>query len=164
MPSAALNHLLPRVHNRYLLLDSNLLLLWVTAQYDPRLLRTFKRVQMFTQDDAILLAWVVDRFKAIVTTSHVVTEVANLANSLTSRSRVGWFTALAEFSQISIEHTEPLNSLAQREEFVRFGVTDCALSHLAGSYQVLTTDYRLSSYANAAGTAILNFDDLRSMI
>jgi rRNA-processing protein FCF1 len=147
-----------------LLLDSNLLLLWITAQYDLRLLATFKRVHMFRQDDAILLAWIIDQFDSVVTTAHVVTEVSNLGNSLSSNSRLGWFTVLGEFSTATLEDTHPLNALASCEEFIRFGVTDCALSNLSSKYRVLTTDHRLSNYAREHGMPVLNFNDLRQMI
>jgi len=164
MSNSAISSLLSGSSKRHLLLDSNLLLLWITARYDLRLLATFKRVQMFTQDDAILLAWVMDQFKSVVTTAHVVTEVSNLGNSLSSASRLGWFTVLSEFSLGTHEETHSLISLASLEEFVRFGVTDCALSTLSGKYQVLTTDRRLSNYPRDAASAILNFEDLRQMV
>jgi len=164
MNNAAILSLLAGSGSRSLLLDSNLLLLWITAQYDLRLLATFKRVQMFTQDDAILLAWIIDQFDSVVTTAHVVTEASNLGNSLSSNSRLGWFTTLSEFSTTTLEETHRLNILASCEEFIRFGVTDCALSNLSAKYRVLTTDHRLSNYAREHDMPVLNFNDLRQMI
>jgi predicted nucleic acid-binding protein len=161
MPSPAIPALLSGSRGRLLLLDSNLLLLWITARFDMRLLATFKRVQMFTQADAFLLAWIIDQFKSVVTTTHVVTEVSNLGNSLSSQTR---FALLSDFSSNTLEETHSLNSLATRDEFVRFGITDCALSSLAGKYQVLTTDHRFPSYATNAGMTVLNFNDIRQMV
>jgi hypothetical protein len=82
MPSPAIRSLLSGSRERLLLLDSNLLLLWITARYDMRLLATFKRVKMSTQTDAFLLTWIIDQFKSVVTTTHVVTDVSNLGNAL----------------------------------------------------------------------------------
>lgn len=144
-----------------LLLDSNLLLLWITSQYDLRLLRTFKRVQMFSQRDAVLLAWLMDRFKGVATTSHIVTEASNLANALSSSSRSAWFMLLAEFAANTNDLSPTLKVLARRDEFVRFGVTDAALTELADDYQIVTTDYRLSGYLRSSGKPVLNFSDLR---
>ena len=163
MPSPSLRALLHGARQRSLLLDSNLLLLWLTAKYDMRLLGTFKRVQMFTQDDAVLLAWVVDQFGAVVTTAHVVTEASNLGNSLSSYTRNGWFKALAELCLTLSEDTPPLTSLALKDEFIQFGITDCALSSSSAKYQVLTTDYRLSRALDPTGQSVLNFADLRKM-
>jgi hypothetical protein len=148
---------------RSLLLDANLLLLWITSQYDLRLLRTFKRVQMFSQSDAVLLAWLIDRFQGIVTTSHVVTEASNLANALSSGTRSAWFALLAEFVGNTNEFSPPLKLLARKEEFVRFGATDSALAELADDHQIVTTDYRLSGYLHSAGKQVLNFSDLRKL-
>ena len=119
---------------------------------------------MFTQDDAVFLAWIIDQYKAVITTSHVVTEASNLGSSLSSGSRFGWFTLLSEFSSKTQEETHSLKSLTSYAEFVRFGVTDCAIANLAGKYQLLTTDRRLSNYTRDAGKFVLNFDDLRQMI
>jgi predicted nucleic acid-binding protein len=147
-----------------LVLDSNLLLLWITARYDLRLLSSFKRVQMFTQTDAELLAWIIDQFTVLVTTPHIVTEASNLANSLTSYARPGWFKFLQGFAMEVVEETPALRSLAEREEFVRFGVTDCALSSLASEHLIVTTDYRFSNYTASRGVPIINFYDLRKML
>jgi hypothetical protein len=164
MTRSAIDTVLAGSRSQFLLLDSNLLVLWITAKYDLSLLATFKRVQMFTQDDAIVLAWIVDQFKAVATTAHVVTEASNLGNSLSSRSRVGWFSFLSEFSATAREETRSLGLLTSYEEFVRFGVTDCALSVLPDTYRVLTTDYRLSNHARRVGKPILNFDELQRML
>ena len=114
MPSPAIRALLSGSRGRLLLLDSNLLLLWITARFDMRLLATFKRVQMFTQADALLLAWIIDQFNSVVTTTHVVTEVSNLGNSLSSHMRLAWFALLAEFSSTAFEETHSLIALAER--------------------------------------------------
>ncbi len=158
MSSSSLRALLNGARQRLLLLDSNLLLLWLTARYDMRLLGTFKRVQMFTQDDALLLAWVIDQFGAMVTTAHVVTKASNLSNT-----RNGWFKSLADFCLTVAEDSHSLASLAVKDEFIQFGVTDCALSSFSKQYQVLTTDYRLSNALSSTGQSVLNFADLRKM-
>jgi hypothetical protein len=146
-----------------LLLDANLLLLWITSKYDLRLLQTFKRVQTFSQRDALLLAWLVDRFQGVVTTSYVVTEASNLANALSSSTRAAWFSLLAEFAVNTDDRSPELKLLARKDEFVRFGVTDSALTELADEYQVLTTDFRLSGYLRSLGKYALNFSDLRNL-
>ena len=164
MPSKAIQTLLIGSRERFLLLDANLLLLWITIRYDLRLLRTFKRIQGFTQDDAILLSWLVDQFKGIATTAHVVTEVSNLANSLSSQTRLEWFDNLAQFSSEALEDTQSLRILAARPEFIRFGIADCAIAAHMGTYQLLTTDFRLSNFMRSSAGTALNFDDLRRMV
>jgi len=164
MNSQAIRSMLAGSGRRLLILDSNLPILWITARYDLRLLATFKRVQMFSQDDAVLLAWTIDQFKSVVTTAHVVTEASNLGNSLSYNTRMGWFAFLAEFASNTEEQTHSLKSLAAYDEFIRFGTTDCALFALSDTFQVLTTDRRLSNLAEDAGKSILNFDDLRRVI
>jgi len=119
---------------------------------------------MFTQEDALLLGWIIDQFGALVTTACVITEASNLGNSLSSYTRNGWFNSLANHCLTVAEDTPSLASLAVKDEFLQFGITDCALSSFANKYQVLTTDYRLSGALNATGQSVLNFADLRKMI
>lgn len=164
MPNAAVQALLQGAAQRSLLLDSNLLLLWLTAQYDMRLLTTFKRVEMYTQNDAALLAWIIDQHGALVTTAHIVTEASNLGNSLSSYIKSGWFGSLAAFCLTTVEDTPALAALAVKDELLRFGLADCALATLSTKYQVLTTDYRLSNTLMSSGRYVLNFADLRKMI
>ena len=143
-----------------LLLDSNLLLLWITSKYDLRLLSSFKQIQMFTQDDATLLAWVIDQFKNLVTTSYVIAETSNLAKSLFSFRGAEWFEVLRTFVAEVEEKSPLLLTLAESEEFVRFGVTDTALSILGREHVVLTMDRRWSSYAASKGATVIHFRDL----
>jgi hypothetical protein len=119
---------------------------------------------MFTQTDAELLAWIIDQFTVLVTTPHIVTETSNLANSLTSYARPGWFKFLQGFAMDVIEETPSLRMLAQKEEFGRFGVADCALSSLTSDHLIITIDYRFSNYTASLGAPIINFHDLRRML
>jgi hypothetical protein len=143
------------------ILDTNLLLLHLTAALDPGMLATFKRVNAFTIQDAILLELVLDKFAGVVTTAYVLAEVSNLANSLSGPQRSAWFERLAEFCLLTKENHVATTLLGDRVETVRFGVADSALAYLSDSVVLLTAEHRISGYLQDRGKQVLNFHNLR---
>jgi len=145
------------------ILDSNLLILWITAQVGFESLYQFKRVKTYTRQDILLLAWLLSQFKGVVTTSYVLSEASNLANELTGSLRDSWFSGLAEFAKVTAEAHVATQILGVRSETVRFGVADSALSYLSDEYTLITSEYRLSGYLESVGQQVLNFNNLRPL-
>jgi hypothetical protein len=140
------------------ILDSNLLVLWISTNLNSDL-NQFKRVKSFTEKDARLLRFIVSQFKGVVTTSYVLAEVSNLANSLSGPLRTAWFSELARFAVITDEAHVGTQSLLSNE-VIRFGVTDAALSNLSMNYTLITAEYRLSGYLADSVRRVINFNHL----
>lgn len=154
----------PFIHNagrKTAILDTNLLLLKLTAALNPQMLSTFKKVGTFTLQDAVLLELVLAQFAKVVTTAYVLAEVSNLANSLSGNQRHAWFSSLAEFSLITEENHVPTRLLGPRPETVRFGIADSALAYLSESVVLITADRPISGYLQSQGKQVLNFHNLR---
>jgi rRNA-processing protein FCF1 len=149
------------------LLDSNLLLLFLVGGYSLSLIRTFKRVSDYSVQDYRLLVEFLGSFKILVVTPHVLTEVSNLANSLPQGIKTEWFRSFAELlaSQGSTpglrEHHIAADAIAKTREFYAFGITDAAISLISSDTLVVTADYRLSGTLRKKGVEVLNFSDLR---
>jgi len=141
-------------------LDSNLLLLWLAGRIDPPLWN-WKRIQMFDVNDGLLLARILARFRSVSTTPHVLTEVSNFANQLHGPQREMLFFQLGAYAGNTSEHYSSSNSLSSRREFVRFGITDCALSDLGSASTLITMDYRLAGHLESSGKSVVNFNLLR---
>ena len=158
-----------RYAGKNVLLDSNLLLLVVSASADIRSLSSFKRVADFTVQDYELLVRFLKSFKILVTTPHILTEVSNLANSLSGSYRRNFFnrfTALihaGEDHSSVVERWTPALKLASLPEFPLLGITDCAVGDLGFDALVVTADYRLSGVLRNRGIPVLNFRDLRAV-
>lgn len=158
-----------RYAGKNVLLDSNLLLLLVSASADIRLLRSIKRIAEFAVQDYDLLVRFLKSFRILVTTPHILTEVSNLAKSLSGSYRRDFFNKLAALIH-SNEHDSgvkerwtPALILASLPEFSSLGITDCALGDLAFDALVVTADYRLSGVLRNRGIPVLNFRDLRAI-
>ena len=62
------------------------------------------------------------------------------------------------------ERLDTSRLLAKTEAFVRFGLSDAAISHLAnGNFVVLTEDFPLAGYLQKRGVSVVNFNIVRQM-
>ena len=145
---------------RGLLLDSNLLLLYVVGQTDRNLVRSFKRTQAFTDADFRLLVLLRTRFDSLVTTPHVLTEVNGLTNALTGSYRVDVRARLAADVALLDERHIPAIDLVETASFKGLGLTDSALALIAQSADgplVLSTDGALVQFILKMGGAADDF-------
>jgi len=105
---------------RELAFDSNLLLLFTVGSFEPRALRTFKRLSMFTHRDLVAVqAAAMNR--RLVATPHILTEVSNLANSLPEAWRKGFLTYLAANIHKFSERFSSTQELCNDHSFTLFG-------------------------------------------
>jgi hypothetical protein len=152
-----------------LLLDSNLLLVFLTGASDPRLFGRFRRVSSYTIKDYELLVRLLRSFTVLLTTPHILTEVSNLANHLPEQSKSSWYQNFAKLISSGQdtpglrERWMPAAELAKTTEFVAFSITDAALASLSSEALVVTEDHRLSGVLQSRGVAVFNFGDLRKL-
>jgi hypothetical protein len=152
-----------------ILLDSNLLLVFLTGSVGTHLFRVFKRVSDYTIEDYELLVRLLESFTVLLTTPHILTEVSNLANSLPQSYKRDWYQNLSDLvasAEESIgfrEEWTPAVQLAETPEFVAFGITDAALTKLSSKALLVTEDHRLAGVLRGQGISVLNFGDLRKI-
>ena len=151
------------------LLDSNLLLVFLSGLLGVHLFQGFKRISGYTIRDYELLVRLLGCFTVLLTTPHILTEVSNLANSLREPYKRDWYINLATLivsdqePAVLREKWIPSTELAGMPEFVAFGITDAALTRLSSEALVVTEDHRLSGALEGQGIHVLNFGDLRKM-
>lgn len=151
------------------LLDSNLLLVFMAGLLGAQIFKAFKRVSSYRFSDYELLRRLLGCFSSLFTTPHILTEVSNLAEGLTGTYKRDWnanFAALVGSEKTRIGVREKWTSaaeLSERPEFLPFGIADTALTHLSSEALVVTEDYRLSGFLKKRGIPVLNFGDLRKL-
>lgn len=151
-----------------ILLDSNLLLVLLTGSVGTHLFGRFKRVNEYSVDYEFLIE-LVRHFRVLETTPHILTEVSNLAGTLSDQYRDDWFENLAAWIKTDQGNTGfRENYIAAKElvndrEFIEFGITDSAIAKLGPEVLVLTDDYRLSGTLRKNGIAVFNFRELRAI-
>jgi hypothetical protein len=145
------------------ILDSNLLLLYWCAQFNPSLVIEFKRLSSFRPGDFILLGEVLKLFPILKTTPHVLTEVSNLSNSLKSNQKVEWSKHFSRQIDVLPDEWMPASTLRDTE-FLKLGITDAMLANLATTHVILTIDFPLSGSLLARNLNAINFTHLRNSL
>jgi hypothetical protein len=144
------------------LLDSNVLLLYVVGMTDRRLIRTHKRTRAFAEEDFDLLCDGLGRFGEIWVTPNILTEASNLAAQAAEPGRSAVLQTLAGFMAGCQEQAVPSATVAGRPAFIRLGLADMATLEVARLVdRVLTDDLALYLALMDAGRNAVNFNHIR---
>jgi rRNA-processing protein FCF1 len=145
-----------------ILLDTNILLLYLIGRFNPAQIERFKRTAKFVQDDYRLLDRLVARFKTIVTTPTILAEVNSLSGQLPESIHLQYLPVFSHEILSFQEDFVASRQLAELPEFIRFGLTDAGVLQTARDrYLVLTDDFRLSQHLVKAGLDVINFNHIR---
>lgn len=143
------------------LLDTNVLLLWLVARTDARMLREFKRVQEFRFEDIETLRALIQRASAFVSTPHVLSETSNFIDQAPAYRRPLLIGQLKLFVEEIAEIYEPARELIAQDEFNLLGLTDTGLASLSKEGTILTTDHKLAGKIESMGGNVVNFNHYR---
>ncbi|MCI0629973.1 MAG: hypothetical protein L0Y44_04890 [Phycisphaerales bacterium] len=146
-----------------LLVDSNVLLLLVIGRVDRAGITRFKRTAQYSRADFDRLVRFLNRFKKIVTTPNVLTEVNGFLSQFKLRSRQ---LAYAVFGRIIDEVLDerylPSGTVAKDSAFSWLGLTDTGIGLIAAQrVLVLTEDAELRDALSRRNLLTINFEYLR---
>jgi predicted nucleic acid-binding protein len=137
------------------------MLLFFLGSYDRRQVDTNSRLQAYSQQDFDLLVQVLNRFRLLITTPHILTEVSNLSSAISERDREAYFRAIASHLTL-LDEQRVASQVCLNSRWARFGLTDAAIATIAKKkYLVITDDFRLSQSLQNDGIDALNFNHLR---
>jgi hypothetical protein len=145
-----------------IVLDTNVLLLFVVGSISAALIQIHRRTAAFDHSDFQLLERLVSRFPSIATTPNVLSEVSNLAMQV----RQPWKSAVQDRLKTLVpalrESYYRSTSLVELREFEEFGLTDCGILLLARKGRlVITTDLAQYRMLHEAKCAALIFNQIR---
>jgi rRNA-processing protein FCF1 len=163
MDASDVASLLAKYASSGVLLDTNILLVYLVGRYSVEKIERFKRTNTFTRKDFQFLSGFVRQFHRIVTTPHVLTEVSNLAAHLEEPDRRSCFATFREELSVLHEISHPAVVISQNNSaFERLGITDVAIPAAAGQkYLVLTDDLLLHHSLWDNGVEAINFNHIR---
>lgn len=149
-----------------IILDSNLLLLLIVGYTSTVYIQKHKRLKSYTGDDFELLKDILDHATNIVVTPNTLTETSNLAGHIADPARAEIYAVFRAFvGDAGVEECFVQSKVAvTRTEFVRLGLTDSALLHIATeSRKLLTADVALYLAALHLGLDAVNFNHYRDL-
>jgi len=149
--------LLTKYKEKGILVDTNILLLYLVGSLDINLIRNFSRTAMFTEKDFDFVSRFIDSFTVKITTPHILTEVSNLFGNRTDLHVIlkGFLKLVDEKFLESIE-------VADTKPFLDFGLTDTAIIETSkNSYLILTDDKPFFGYLLSKGIDAVSLHQLR---
>jgi predicted nucleic acid-binding protein len=146
-----------------LLVDTNLLVLYVVGAVNRNRIETFKRTCQYTKTDHELLLRVLGRFKQLHTVAHVLAEVSNLTD-LPGPERLRARLVLKETISLLSETELPSARAAEDRLYERLGLVDAAIGAVARKHDcaVLTDDLDLYLQLSRDRLKVLNFTHVRA--
>ena len=156
--------LLSKYHSKGIIIDTNILLLYLVGTVNQERISRFKRTAQFTPKYYDLLIELTNNFVKVVATPNILTEVNSLANQLGEPERSKCLRTFAWLvSNIEEEYIKS-SVITNHELFSRFGLADCGIMLLAkNKYLVLTDDLKLYLQMNSLGIDAINFNNLRDL-
>lgn len=147
-----------------LLIDTNLLLLYVVGTASRHYISTHKRLTSFLSKDFDVLLDLMKKAKTVLVTPNTLTETSNLAMQIPNPARTHIASVLRDVIHMAAELYVPSKTASARQEFVRLGMTDSALLEaLTTDVALLTVDLDLYVAALKNHRNSINFNHLREV-
>jgi len=160
-----LTRCIEKYRNKGIVVDTNLLLVYLVGLYSPDQISEFKRTKAYTIDEFHLLRAVLSHFRLLVTTPNILTEVSNLGSQLPRSHIKGYFQEFRQQLQLLSENYVPASSVCACPYFEQYGLTDSVIAVLSqNQYLVLTADARLAYLLEDLGVDVLNFNHIRYLV
>lgn len=147
-----------------LLIDTNVLLVWVVGSFLPNLIKSFKRTASYTPTDYDLIYQLINNSQRIITTPGILAEVSNLSGQMKKNIREKFWTDFKTKLELFQEEYQPSMEIANEPAFKYIGLVDSGvISAARNGYLVLTDDARLNYELEKAGLSSLNLNYLRCL-
>jgi len=145
-------------------LDANLLLVYIVGLFDLRYLPKIKRAASYDGDDWRRLANLLKHARKAIVTPGIITEACNLLDTVNRQNDFRIFATLQRLSSSLREDYITAQTLFGHQLCLRFGHADASIAHLAGrGHLVITDDLRLKVALEGMRLPVLNFNYLRSL-
>ena len=149
--------LIQKYKQKGLLIDTNIVLLYVVGSFNPLLIREFSRTAMFDENDFYRISKFIGYFELKITTPHILTEVSDLIGN-----REFIQLALKTYIETSKEYFSKSVNVCKNKSFLNFGLADTAISESAkDSYLVVTNDNKLFGYLSNQKIDVINLEQIR---
>lgn len=145
-----------------ILLDTNLLILFIVGTASRKYISMHKKLTEFTVEDYDTLVKLISCAPEVLFTPNTLTETSNLLGYIKEPARSEIYKVLQCTIATSQETYIQSRTAAKHNDFIRLGLTDTVLVEASSKeIAVLTTDFNLYQAAITKGTPAINFNHLR---
>jgi hypothetical protein len=154
---------------RGILLDTNLLVVYIVGLTDLGKVGVVRRTEAYEPKDARFLLQLLPRYATRFTTPGILAEATNLLrpffDKLAIERRTTVQSSLREELRLTEEVFIPAKELAQDDALLRYGFTDLAVAALAGRQMiVLTADAPLAQLLESRQLPCVNYNQIRFLL
>jgi rRNA-processing protein FCF1 len=147
-----------------IIVDSNIMLLFLVGCYDISYIHMFKRTIKYTEEEYYFIRDLLNTnyYKDRVYTSpHILTELSNLSTMQGERRRK-YFNIFSKILDNTCEIYIEKNKILKFQELSKFGITEIGIYKMAKECNllVLTDDFRLSSYLSDKFVDVINLRNI----
>lgn len=160
-----LKALIQRHASKGLLIDTNVLLMYLVGLHDPNYIPQFKRTQKYTEQDFAIARGFIRHFHSLITTPHVLSELSNLSRGVQAHRAEQYFRSLVQVLTEAREEYVRKDCLLGHAKLPLFGFTDLSILEAAKRLRclALTDDLPATGMMQAEECAVVNFNHLRQM-
>jgi hypothetical protein len=144
------------------ILDSNLLVLFIIGRTSPELIERHRRLQAYSVSDFDLLIEFIAPMSQLIVTPNTLTETSNLLKHIAEPARAQIAATFRDFVRTADERYVESARAVDQSEFPRLWLTDAVvLTELHSHKVLLTADLNLYLAALRRGETAVNFNHLR---
>lgn len=161
MINTYVEQLLIEYKNKGAIIDTPLLLLYFIGKYDINRIKTFKRTEIYSEEEFYIIGnLILGHFSKILTTPNILTEISNLSGQLPEKEK--FYEKLKTEINILDEKYFPSKTLCENEKFSEFGLTDISIKFLANrKYLIITDDLPFVNFLQNKKIPVINWNWLK---
>jgi len=163
MNDTYVEYLLKEYKNKGAIIDTPLLLLYFIGKYDINRIKTFKRTEIYSEEEFYIIGnLILGHFSKILTTPNILTEISNLSGQLPEKLK--FYEKLKTEINILDEKYFPSKTLCENEKFSEFGLTDISIKFLANKeYLIITDDLPFVNFLENKKIPVINWNHIKTM-
>jgi len=150
--------------SRGILIDTNLLLLYLIGMFDENYINRFKRTKKYSIDDFKIVKNIINYFRKIIVTPQILAEISNLSKDIKDPFLSKYFSKLIDIIKDSEELYINKNDLLKPLLLPKYGFTDVSIIESADvhNHLIFTDDFPLSGYLCKYEMDVFNFNHIRT--
>lgn len=143
-----------------IIVDTNIMLLFLVGCYDINYIRQFKRTRKYSKEEYYFIRELLTRYynNKVFTSPHILTELSNFSLNIQDDRRNKYFNFFIKIFNGIYEIYVEKNKIIEFKELPKFGITDVAIFNISkeNNLLVLTDDIKLTGYLTKNKVDVLN--------
>ena len=159
-------NLISKHHSKGILIDTNILLLFFIGIYDKEFIDKFKRTSKYSNEDFEIVKKIILKFKNIIITPHILTEISNLSFQMSENLLKNYFLSIIKIIKNMKEIYIDKNEIIESKFYIKIGFADSSIIECAWKKGILvfTDDFPLSNYLLKLKCDVINLNYIRTEV